>query len=126
MLTKEAVRALHADLNTAAAALATKHGVVITVKQIRYGTQNAVATLDIAAVDAEGVVYSREREAWADLAVDYGLDPALLDKEVVLNKYRYRVVGLNPRARKRPVLIEREGRTYTASVDQVRHATALR
>ena len=60
--------------------------------------------LEIALVNADGSVATKEAEDFKAMAKLYGFEASDLDKEVVINRKRVIIKGLKPRSRKYPIL----------------------
>jgi hypothetical protein len=82
----------------------------------------AVLKFEVAAVGADGVAQTIERESFTRFAHAYGLHPAWLDRTFTYRSVDYRLTGLNTKATRAPVLAVRvrDGRAFKFQADAVR------
>jgi hypothetical protein len=66
----------------------------------------ATVTLKISEVDDDGRVRSEEAETFRHYATSYGLKPEDLGREFNTSCGTYRIIGLKPKNRKYPVIVE--------------------
>lgn len=92
---------------------------------ISYTEQSFTMKIAVTATAADGKSVSKQELDWDKYASIYGLDKTLLGKSVLLNGKPYKIVGLNPKKRVSPVVIEGNGKTYTTKVDTITTAVAL-
>ena len=78
-----------------------------------------------AVLDDAGEAQTREREDFALYARAFGLREADFGREIVMGRGRARIVGIKPRATKRPILVEAaNGRRYVMGADAVKRQLA--
>lgn len=103
------IRALRPEIVAALAALCAKHGITATAGNARFvreGT-SATITLEFARVNEAGVAETQERTAWAQHCATLGLKPEWLDQCITTSNGReYKLVGIDPRRWKYPVVGE--------------------
>jgi len=116
------LQALRGELNAAVSAIAERHGIAIQCGRCGFSPENATLKLELSVKTPEGAVVSRERKDYTDFAEVYGLDPAWLDKTFVTGGETYKITGLRPKGRKRPVLCQQlaNGKTFVFPVDAVK------
>ncbi len=119
---KAAADALHASLTDALKVVEAKHGVAITVGAMKYRTENCVVELECATRGDDGEVLTREALAYRDMAPSHGLDPKFLFQSFTTPEgKRFKLVGLNRKARGNPfVILADDGTAYSASENLVR------
>lgn len=119
MLTKEKVLDIQQDINCAIQEVAEKHGIQINMGNCRYNKNNATMSLKIATVSNNGNVNTKERENFKNFAIAYGLCPDFLDHEFDHNGNQYKIIGLNTRAHKFPVIVREisTGKNYKIKPD---------
>jgi hypothetical protein len=103
--TRETLRALRDAINAALAPVGKAHGVAITVGSISYREKLASAKLELAAVTEEGTVVRREAEDFDRLHKAYGFADYDRGRTFTMRGRTYELIGLNPRARKQPMII---------------------
>lgn len=87
-----------------------------------YDNKTANMKLEMALVNSDtGIAETKERSNYALLARARGLPADGLDKIVRCSNKRFKITGLNTRARVRPVITEclDDGHTYTFPVDTI-------
>ena len=90
------------------AQFAEDNGLQIMPASARFGPTSVTIKLEFARVDPEtGQAQDRKAQAFSQLATAYGLDPDWLGKCFISNGKEFRIVGLNTRAPKFPVMCER-------------------
>jgi hypothetical protein len=92
---------------------------------ISYNDQSFTMKIAITANAADGKAVSKQELDWDKYANVYSLDKTLLGKSILMNGKPYKIVGLNPKKRVKPVVIEGNGKTYITTVDAVNTAVAL-
>jgi hypothetical protein len=110
------VRTLNEEVAAALEPIAKKHGLVLDRKGKTFYRDRMPAMFQfiVRVEDADGNVLGAKAQEFKDGARLVGLDPSDLGKEFVSRGSRYRITGLNLRARKYPVLAENlsNGKTY--------------
>lgn len=90
------------------AEFAEEMGMQIMPASARFGPTSVTVKLEFAVIDAEtGQPQDKKAMAFSHLAFSYGLDPDWLGKCFISNDKEFRIVGLNTRAPKFPVLCVR-------------------
>lgn len=99
----------------------TQWGVRFQIARPTFGAKYFECLLKANEIQADGQAYDEETEDFKNYAPTFGLNPEDLGRVVTLEGKHYKIVGLNMRAKKRPVVVEREGHKYRMS-----HETAAR
>ena len=90
------------------AEFAEEMGMQIMPASARFGTHSVTVTLEFAVIDEEtGQPQDKKALAFSRSAFLYGLDPDWLGKCFISNEQEFRIVGLNTRAPKYPVVCVR-------------------
>ena len=115
-MNKIALNAIAADIEAALKGVAEKHSVQIIRGNATYAATSGTLKLEISDI-VNGVVEDVKRTAFIDNAKYYVLEAEWLDKEITLDGQRFTVAGLNTRARKNVVLINRvtDGKGFVCS-----------
>jgi hypothetical protein len=109
---------LRAEIDAALRSVGEAHGVTLALGTITYSAAKATARFTILPVG--GNPYASGFEQYAP---GYGLVPADLGQEVEIDGHIYTILGLTPRATKRPMVLRRtEGEIYNFPVEKVRAA----
>lgn len=110
MMTKQTIQTLRDDVNAALAEVARKHGVAIHAGNCTYDTNAATFKLVCSTLSDDGIAMTPEASLYDNLAKQFGWVP--LFSTVSIGVDEYRVVGYNSRARKTPVIVERNGKRF--------------
>ncbi len=98
---------LRAAVDLALAKVGEQHGIRLNTGRITYRAHNCVIPVEAAVIAADGTVASREAEDFKANAAFFGLTPEHLGQTFTDGRgVRFRLVGLNLKARKKPFLIE--------------------
>jgi hypothetical protein len=84
---------------------------------------NCSVKVEFALIDQDGNAQTQERVDFGQMASIYGLKPEHLDKTFKsFDGKEYKIVGLRRRARKRPILAERQpdGKCFVFGAEQVK------
>ena len=101
------IDALRAAVGLALAKVGELHGIRLSTGRISYRPHNCVIPVEAAIIAADGTVASREAEDFKTNAAVFGLTPGHLGQTFTDGRgVRFRLVGLNLKARKKPFLIE--------------------
>lgn len=122
-INKESLRILRQELNNAVAEVAKAHGIKLEFGNAKYSTEGAwgTMTLNIATVNASGVVESKERAAFRVNAELLGFKPEDLGREFMLSGRLFKISGANPKSWAKPVLADdASGKTYKFEADLVK------
>ena len=120
MITKELLADVRADFDEAIAGIGRKHKMNISLRNIRYGQQNATGNIEMSLLDAYGVAQTPERTAWENHARLYQLDPTWLDQTFISNGSVHTITGLKVKAPNYPVLTESNDKTYKWPAETVK------
>jgi hypothetical protein len=120
------VRALHAEVEAALKPIAEKYGLLLERKGRTFYRDSLPAGFQfvVATEGADGEVLDSKAKDFQRLAGSFGLKAEDLGKEFISGHgERYRITGLNPRAKRYPILGERvsDGKTYKFGAITVKH-----
>lgn len=112
--TRAKVKTLRADIDKALAAVEKKHGVEFNLGTIRFSDTDFRGTLKCVSSDSDAGRKMFERDA-----LRVGLKKTSYGKEFTFRARKYRVVGVNTRAKKYPVKVAdvATGGTYKMGLD---------
>jgi hypothetical protein len=109
---------LRAEIDTALKSVGDAHGVTLELGTISYTAAKATGRITILPVGGNPYASGFERYARG-----YGLLLADLGQEVKIDGQTYTILGLKPRATKRPTVLRRaDGQIYDFPVERVRAA----
>lgn len=98
-------RRLRDALDTYLKNFSDAYGVKITIGKMKYSGSNVIASVEVAVVNPEtGVAQSKERTDFLNMAWQYGLKSSDLDRVVQTSYGPLKIVGLQPRRHKYPIL----------------------
>lgn len=122
--TSSNVRALMAEIENALKPIAEKHGLLLDQKG-RTFHRDAVPVmfqLTVPKMDENGTTLDAKAQAFQRDAHLVGLDPDALYRGLLIGGEKYRITGLNLRAKQFPVLAERihDGKRFKLGVDMVK------
>lgn len=106
MFNRETVRKIHAECEEALKAVAERHGLDLLQKNITFTEGEMPVSFRLVARREDGVPMSREAEIFKQGAEIVGLEPAMLGARFKKGGQTYRIVGLNLRAQRFPVIAE--------------------
>jgi hypothetical protein len=112
MMTKELIRQIRDDVNAALAEVGRKHGLAIHAGNATFDTNAAAFKLVCSTVSDCGRAMTPEASLYDNLANQFGWVP--LFSTISIGVDEYAVVGYNSRARKQPVIVERNGKRFKA------------
>jgi len=121
------LKAMRPELDRAVAEIAERHGVKIKVAKGVYGDTTGKFTLEIAAVDKDGTVHTREAFNFENMCYRFGLARSDLGREFKSAGVTFVVKGLKGQGRARkPILCERkrDGKMFVFGADAIRYAFA--
>ena len=116
---RPSLRDLSADIQKTLKDLGETYGVSFTMGSIRFSTSQATFKLTASIMSAAGVVVDVDRDNYTKHADSFGLDSSWLDKTFTEFGKTFKIVGLQPRRTKNPVLVERDGKKYIMPVEAV-------
>lgn len=120
-LTQALCETLLIDIDATLKALGEAHGVKLAIGTLTYSEERATARLTILPLGGNpNAVHAVGFERWAAV---YGLKSADLGLDVDIHGKAYTILGLKPRATKRPMVLRRaDGEIYAFPVETVREA----
>ena len=127
-LTRSQVKTLHEKLNQALELIASEvgEGVELKLGNGTYSGNNITFKLEVAVPNENGETISKEAQDYLRCCKSYSLKPEWLNQtcNVLGSIGEAKVVGLKPRSRKYPVLVEQvgTGKLYKVHANSVRFA----
>lgn len=123
-VTRELMKSLRADLDSALSEVAKKHGILIRVGSGTYAPDGATGhyKLELAAGGGspdEKVHHVTARADWKRCAELFGLAPDWCGKTFSRNGTPCTIIGLMPKRQKYPVLVSYNGKEVLLTVDEV-------
>lgn len=121
---RQTVKTIGEEIAAAAAAVAAKHGVTIEYAGGSFDP-SGVATIKVRVglIAADGTVRTKEMIALNDLGTAYGLPADAAGRTFTASGRTFTVTGLNPRARKMPVIAkDANGKSFKFAVATVARA----
>ena len=115
---KNKLEVLSLHLNNALKEVEKHTGLSLTLKNIRHGTNNATAKIEIATVAEDGHAVTEESEAFLMFCHLHGLDKSDLYREFTkTDGKKYCIIGYKPRASKKMFVIQdcRTGKRYVTN-----------
>lgn len=108
-INRETIRTLGPQIEQQLAGLAAEHGIRIVYDGGSYDHSGKHGTikLTVATIGEDGVANDPERTAFEQHAAAYGFESSDLGRTFDFMGETYRIVGLRPRASKRPIACER-------------------
>jgi hypothetical protein len=105
-----------------------KHNIKFLFRGGNFTTSNMTLKIEGAAVSSSGEMETVERTTYRAKAYQYDLKPEWLDQSFLYGGETYKIVGLNTRKHKHPVLChnERSKVTYMFNSDQVKQMMETR
>lgn len=120
------IRALVDAMEEALAPVAEKYGLKLERKNLTYHQEDTPVPFRflVVAEDENGNAMSSDAKDLVRFGKVWGLLPTDLNREVTIGRRTLRIVGLRPRSRKYPVLLEdvRTGKTYKYPAEAVTQA----
>ena len=119
---QEMLQTFRVDFTEAVKALEKQYHCKIALGNITYDAQSFRSKLEVVMQDEDGVVETRERIDYKSHCRPFDLQPDWLDRSFIANGKTWTVVGLKPRATKRPVVVQAaDGKEYVfRAVDVIR------
>ena len=105
--TKAGLKTIRASLNKAFREVEEAHGIKLNMGNISFDETTFRTKLEASIVNEKGIVEDRQRTDFTKYATMYDLNPEWLDKEIVLGDDTFTVTGLNTKASKNVVRIEK-------------------
>ena len=109
-------------IDAALQAVGKELGIVIKCGRATFTSTNATMKLEFSAIGDSGEVISREAEEFKRCARLFGLDPSMLNQTFHINGKDYKVVGMSPRSRRYPVIVEHFGKKYKMTASAINNA----
>jgi hypothetical protein len=111
--TKGNLKVIRVAINTALREVEEAHGIKLNMGNISFDETTFRTKLEASIVNEKGIVEDRQRTDFTKYATMYDLNPEWLDKEIVLGDDTFTVTGLNTKASKNVVRIEKDnGQIY--------------
>src|SRR3982751_3226095 len=112
-ITKELLKALRADIDTALKAVGEKHGVLLRAGNCSFTEVSATFKLEATAgaTSAADAATLKAAADWKKNAVYFDLNPLWLGKSFTVGGKTYEILGLMPKRQKFPVLVKDEAGT---------------
>lgn len=123
---RDTVRMFNDEMHAALKGLAEKYGVHVKNAGATFARDGSNVTykVAVAVIGEGGVPETKERAAFVQLAVLYGLQPTDLDETFVHAGDTVKIIGLAPKSRKFPILGTKHGKTYKFPVEVVKAGLA--
>lgn len=113
-------RIVDKKIEAALAKLADELGVSIRCKGGNFMATNYTIKLEVATKSEGGQVNTRAADDFRVMASLFGLSSDDLGRSFTAGKHTYKIVGLRPRATRRPVVAESDGKSYVFSAEDVK------
>ena len=111
--TKGNLKVIRVAIDTALREVEEAHGIKLNMGNISFDETTFRTKLEASIVNEKGIVEDRQRTDFTKYATMYDLNPEWLDKEIVLGDDTFTVTGLNTKASKNVVRIEKDnGQIY--------------
>ena len=111
--TKGNLKVIRVAIDTALREVEEAHGIKLNMGNISFDETTFRTKLEASVINERGIVQDRERTDFTQYATMYDLNPEWLDKEIVLGDDTFTVTGLNTKASKNVVRIEKaNGKIY--------------
>jgi hypothetical protein len=115
---RDAVRDLHHRLQETLDRFAQENGLKAIVGSSSFTPYNICFKVEVAVVTQQGDALTREAETFFHHAACFGLAREDLGKTFQYGGHAYKIIGLNTRSRKAPVLAtDEDGKRYKFSVE---------
>ena len=115
-------KAIRPEIDKALEELGDKFGVEIKAGNARYTGNQVTFKLEASLVKDDGSTFDPKRDEFSRICGRYGLQASDLDRVIETTRgQKIKIIGLNPKRRKYPVLIEdlMRGKEYIATPDQI-------
>lgn len=127
-INRTVLRELRGEIEEALKDLGEKHGVVFSVGSANFLPTVATFKLEVATKAEDGTVNTKDAENFRSLCYLYQLRPEHLHKLLTFNGTQYKLVGLNPRSGKYPLIVERVSdgkgfKLHSSAADSLRNKT---
>lgn len=122
---RSTVKAMRQPLEDALSVIEKQFGVKVTVGNASFTGENVTFKVELATVAADGTVNDKHVSDFKMLCGMYDLKPEHLGAEVVYAGTTYKITGLNPKAPRYPINVERvsDGRGFRLPERAVRALT---
>ncbi len=113
------IRLARPEIESALADFCTKYGLSVSVGKGKFSDSNVTLHVEFAVQNAAGVVVTKEVEAFNRYHAMFGLKATDLHREFGYRGNTYKLMGLNPKARRNPLIVERQpdGKTFIMPVE---------
>jgi len=105
---RNVLKRFKAEAEVVLAKVAEAHGMKATFKGGTFSPAVATLKLEVAVVGPGGQVATKEAEAFKENARYLGMKASDLGKRIETDNGIYKIVGLRTRARKNPIIVERD------------------
>ena len=95
------------------------------VGNISYSNEYATIKLEASDIGENGEALSKEAISFQKLAEFYGLKASDLGKTFKVMGNTYKIVGLKPRSKKYPILVQKGNSTYKMDVETIQRALGV-
>jgi hypothetical protein len=120
-LTRNVVRNIASDVESALADIAAKYNVVIERGGASFTSDNATLKLKISTISADGVINSAEATDFNTYKTVYGVTKNL-GESFYHNGTKYTITGLKPRSKKYPVIATNGSRSYKFPISTINNS----
>ena len=110
-LTKAQLNEFRKDIQEQLQIVELKHGCKIKMGNISYGDFNFTSKIEVEVPNGDGVIDTKEARDYKTHCLLFGLDPKWLNQNFTHQGEEWKVMGLNTRARKQPVIVKKRGST---------------
>jgi len=107
--TRKNLKEIRADIDEALVGVGEKYGIELSAKNASFTPNTCTFKLELGVVGSDGVTSSKEAESYKVNAGLFGLDPNWLGETFTANGKTFKVIGLNTRAKKYPVVVQEVG-----------------
>ena len=123
---RPALREIRAALEEKLSALGSELGIDFSIGSARFSPSNATIKLELALINEDGSIETREAKDFKDYCFRYGMTPDDLGKEVTMpGGKRFTIIGCKPRSHKYPIILQRaDGKRWKYGAALVRQALA--
>ena len=116
------IKTLREEIDNALKSIAEKHGISLMLGNVRFSDRSFTGKLEARITDTHGE--PTMAVDFRTLADTYGLKPENLYRMVTIQGKTYKIVGLKPRNRKYPIIVEEitNGKRYKFSAFVIRES----
>ena len=119
-LTKAQLEEFRKDIKEQLQIVEMKHGCKIKMGNISYGDFNFTSKIEVEVANDDGIIDTKEARDYKTHCFLFDLNPEWLNQNFSHQGKEWKVIGLNTRARKQPVIVESDdGNTYKFTTEAV-------